>query len=71
VSPWIRDVAGTIGTGLWSEFEHLDPLFLQGAPEILPEFEIAEDIENIGKLTGLQFIYTPYALGSVLRLRTS
>jgi hypothetical protein len=63
ISPWIKAVTGTIGTDLWSEVESLDPSLLQGTPEILSEFEPAHDIEDISKLTGIQFIYTAQALG--------
>lgn len=61
-SPWITDVTDTIGTGLWSEFEVLNLDLLQGVPEVLPEFEPDRDIDGIGKLTGLQFLYTADAL---------
>jgi hypothetical protein len=63
VSPWIDEVSSTIGTALWSEVERLDPALLQGIPQILSEFEPDKNIEDIGKLTGAQFIYTAHALG--------
>jgi hypothetical protein len=63
VSPWISAVTSSIGADLWSEIERLDPSLLQGVPEILPEFELQRDVEDIGKLTGLQFVYTVHALG--------
>ncbi len=63
ISPWIKAVTGTIGTDLWSEVESLDPALLQGTPDILSEFEPTHDIEDISKLTGIQFIYTTQALG--------
>jgi hypothetical protein len=63
LSPWIRAVTSTIGTDLWSEVESIDSTLLLGVPEILPEFESAEEIESVEKLTGLQFVYTSNALG--------
>jgi hypothetical protein len=62
-SPWIAEVTDTIGTALWSEFEILDPALLRGIPELLPEFEPDRDIDDIGKLTGLQFLYAAHGLG--------
>jgi hypothetical protein len=63
LSPWIKAVATTIGTGFWSEFESLDPALLQGIPDSLPEFESTKNVEEAGSLTGLQFVYTTHALG--------
>jgi hypothetical protein len=63
VSPWIEEVSGTIGTAMCGEVEKLEPDLLQGIPEILPEIEPDKDIEDLGKLTGIQFIYTAHALG--------
>ncbi|WP_189605667.1 UvrD-helicase domain-containing protein [Mesorhizobium sp. M4B.F.Ca.ET.017.02.2.1] len=62
-SPWIAEVRDTIGTALWSEFEILDPALLQGLPELLPEIEPDKEIDDVGKLTGLQFLYTAKGLG--------
>ena len=62
-SPWIVDVTDTIGTGTWSDTESLDPELLQGVPELLPEIEPDGHVADVGKLTGLQFIYTAQALG--------
>jgi len=62
-SRWIAAVSGTIGMDQWSEIERLDPALLQGTPEILPEFESDRNIQNVGNLSGIQFIYTAHALG--------
>jgi hypothetical protein len=62
-SPWIAEVSNTIGTALWSEIEDIDPALLRGVPERLPEFEPDREVNESGKLTGLQFIYTASALG--------
>ncbi|MER9712748.1 UvrD-helicase domain-containing protein [Mesorhizobium sp. M0174] len=65
-SPWVAEVTDTIGTALWSEFEILDPALLQGIPELLPEIEPDREIDDVGKLTGLQFLYTAHGLSSSL-----
>lgn len=62
-SPWVAAVTDTIGTDQWSAFETLDPALLQGTPEILPEFEPDRNIQDVGLLSGIQFIYTVHALG--------
>lgn len=61
-SPWIIDVSGTIGTGLWEEFESLRPELICGIPESLPETDPDQTIGDIGALSGLQFLYTSHAL---------
>jgi UvrD-like helicase C-terminal domain/AAA domain len=62
-SPWIAAVTDTIAADQWSAVETLDTSLLQGTPEILPEFEPDQNLENFGKLSGIQFIYTAHALG--------
>lgn len=61
-SPWIIDVSGAIGTGLWDEFESLLPELLNGTPECLPETDPDETLGDSGALTGLQFLYTSHSL---------
>jgi hypothetical protein len=62
-SPWIAAVTGSIGTARWNEVENLDPAFAQGVPEVLPEFETERHEEDLGNLSGIQFVYSSYALG--------
>ncbi len=62
-SPWITEVRGTIGTALWSDVENLAPELLQGIPDLLPEIEPDRETDDVGNLTGLQFLYTVYGLG--------
>jgi superfamily I DNA/RNA helicase len=62
-SRWIAAVTGTIGIDQWSAVERLRPALLQGVPEVLPEFESGRNIQDVGKLSGIQFIYTARALG--------
>jgi len=62
-SRWIQAVTGSIGEDKWSAFETLPHSLLQGVPEVLPEAESGKNIEDIGKLSGGQFIYTAHALG--------
>lgn len=61
-SHWITEVANTIGSDLWSEFEGLAPELLLGVPEVLPEYEPDPDSDSSGRLTGLQYIYSSAAL---------
>jgi UvrD-like helicase C-terminal domain len=62
LSPWITQVGSTIGTAFWSDVENLDEALLQGVPDLLPEAE-NRDVVDVGRLTGLQFLFTPFALG--------
>ena len=62
-SPWIEAVSNTIGVESWSAFEHFDLNLLQGTPELLPEMEPDREIDEVGRLTGLQFVYTAHSLG--------
>src|SRR5437773_1116278 len=48
------------------EFEILDQALLQGIPELLSEIEPDREIDDVGKLTGLQFLYTAHGLSSSL-----
>jgi len=61
-SRWITEVADTIGSGQWSDFEELD-LSLFAAPDVLPELDVSTGHVDIGALTGLEFLFTSYALG--------
>ena len=62
-SPWIAAVTDTIAADQWSAVETIDASLLQGTPEILPEFEPDQNFEDLGNLTGSQFVYTTQALG--------
>lgn len=61
-SPWIAEVSETIGSDLWSSFEELKPDLIKGVPDVLPEFEPDREVDDIGKLTGQQFVYSSAAL---------
>jgi hypothetical protein len=61
-SPWIIDVSGTIGTGLWQDFEKVSPEHLRGVPESLPETDPDQSVGDVGALSGVQFLYTSHAL---------
>jgi len=47
----------------WNSFENLDPLLLQGLPEVLPEVDPNIHTEDPLALSGPQFLYTSHALG--------
>lgn len=61
-SPWIEEVSDTIGSDFWNEVEELPSNFEKIAPECLPEMEPDKDYDDVGALTGLQFVYTNAAL---------
>jgi hypothetical protein len=61
-SPWIIDVSGTIGTGMWEEFEAQRKELMVGIPESLPETDPDQSLGDAGALTGLQFLYTSHSL---------
>lgn len=62
-SQWIVDVAGSIGVGRWTDFETISDAFRQGLPTLLPELEHDSEANDVGRLNGLQFVYTSRALG--------
>lgn len=62
-SPWITAVHESIGSALWSEFEELNPDYLAGVPELLPEIEPESGLDDAYKLSGEQFLYTSFAQG--------
>jgi hypothetical protein len=62
-SPWIAAVNESICSALWSEFEKLNPDYLAGVPELLPEIEPESGLSDAYKLSGEQFLYTSFALG--------
>ena len=62
-SPWIAAVSGTIGAASWSDVERFDDTLLLGTPDLLPEIEPDQDVQDSGRLTGLQFIYSTSGFG--------
>jgi hypothetical protein len=61
-SSWIIDVSGTIGTGMWDEYESHRKDLMAGVPESLPETDPDQSLGDSGALPGLQFLYTSHAL---------
>ncbi|GEC32159.1 hypothetical protein N181_19595 [Sinorhizobium fredii USDA 205] len=61
-SPWIEEVSDTIGSDFWKEVEVLPDGIEQTVPECLPEMEPDKEYDDLGKLTGLQFVYSNAAL---------
>lgn len=62
-SPWIRAVSDTISTGTWVDSEVLNPAYLNGSPQCLPQLDPDADEDDVGMLSGLQYVYTSSALG--------
>jgi hypothetical protein len=62
-SPWITGVSDSIGVESWSDFEEVDPQNRSGVPEMLPELQPRRAAVNVGRLTGIEFLYTSYAQG--------
>jgi len=62
VSPWIAAVSDSIATDLWADVEELDSDLLSGVPDRLPEIHPDNELREASLLTGLQFVYTPYAM---------
>lgn len=62
-SPWITAVHDSIGSASWAELEELNPRYLAGVPELLPEVEPESGLSDAYKLSGEQFLYTRFALG--------
>ncbi|WP_262271841.1 3'-5' exonuclease [Microvirga yunnanensis] len=61
-SPWIRAVSGTIATDQWASSEVLEPAYLAGVPETIPEIDPDTQTDDTGALTGLQYLYTSRTL---------
>ncbi|NKM25898.1 UvrD-helicase domain-containing protein [Rhizobium laguerreae] len=61
-SPWIEEVSETIGADFWKEVEVLPEGIDQLVPECLPEIEPDKEYDDLGKSTGLQFVYSNAAL---------
>jgi hypothetical protein len=62
-SPWLVAVADRITLHMWSDFEELNAVYLGHVPRPLQEVSDIHEEEDLGSLTGRQFIYTGAALG--------
>jgi hypothetical protein len=62
-SAWITAVSDCLHTDLWSEFEALDPQYRNGVPTLLPEVDPNQDVRDVLRLTGTDFLYSAQAIG--------
>ena len=62
----MRQVSGSIAVDRWDGVEFLDPSMMAGVPPVLPDVDPDEHVEDVGELTGVQYLFTSKALGLTL-----